>query len=346
MSARSNDFKIGLFVLIGIFLLLGGLFFFGASRLFKGSITMETYVAGDLGGLKTGTQVTLRGVPVGEVTGINFSWNVYHVAQPRYVVIEFAVHNNVSPAPPGRGFARAMEKEVREGLRARIKSQGLAGAEVLALEYVENPAQYPPLPFTWKPHHIYIPSAPGQFSEIISSVDATLRHVREVDFARMSKGIDASLAAVDSVLNQVKNANIPTMSSNINDLVLELRGQVERANIPTMSSNINDLVLELRGLSGRLQQFVGRPLAPDEGNTLQGLLANANGVLTQLKTAISRLNTMEGNLDTASLNQIIENIQRASASLEQVAHNLKEYPSGVLFGKPPPPAKSVETPQK
>ena len=162
MTTKPNDFKIGVFVLIGIALALAAIFIFGASKWFEGKSVEETYVAGNVDGLKVGSPVTLHGVPVGEVTKINFTWNIYHRQEPRYVYVEFAINSNVPITTEGNNVQARLEEEVRKGLRARIKSQGLAaGTVIVSLEYL-NPKQHPPLEVPWKPRNTYIPSAPGQ----------------------------------------------------------------------------------------------------------------------------------------------------------------------------------------
>src|SRR5215469_15523318 len=145
MSSKPNDFKLGLFVLIGVAILFAGFFIFGASHWFQHKTLQETYIAGNVDGLKVGSQVTLRGVPVGQVTTIDFTWNIYHRTEPRYVYVEFEVNKKVSLAAPGAEYRQLVEEEVRKGLRARVKSQGLAsGSSIVSLEYL-NPAEYPPL---------------------------------------------------------------------------------------------------------------------------------------------------------------------------------------------------------
>ena len=47
----------------------------------------ETYTTGDVDGLSVGSVVKLRGVAVGKVTEIGFSWNMYEVGQPACVVV-------------------------------------------------------------------------------------------------------------------------------------------------------------------------------------------------------------------------------------------------------------------
>ncbi len=319
MSEKSNDFKIGLFVLFGVVLLLAAIFIFGASKWFEGKTVEETYVSGNVDGLKTGAPVTLRGVPVGEVTRINFTWNVYSHSEPRYVVIEFEVHNNVSLVPPGRGFARHMEEEVQKGLRARVKSQGLAGATLLSLEYV-NPGQYPPLLVPWTPHHLYIPSAPSQFSEIIASLDKTMANVKEIDFPKLGRALEQDLQVAQNLLEHIDHAN--------------LAGVVTNANM---------LLSDLRGVSGQLHAFIGETNQLHETN-LENVSSNADVVLVEMKTTVGKIDHLLANLNSSSLNDTLENLRRASEDLGQAIDRIKEYPAGVLFGRPPPRARSVEGP--
>ncbi len=321
MSSKPNNFKLGLFVLGGIILLLAAVFIFGASKWFEGKMVEETYVSGNVDGLKAGSPVTLRGVPVGEVTRINFTWNIYHQPEPRYVYVQFEVHNDVSLAPPGREFKKLMEKEIERGLRARVKSQGLAGATILSLEYV-NPAQYPTLQVPWTPRNIYIPSAPSQFSEIITSLDQTVGKVKRIDFEKLGNTLQQDLAAGERFLENL-----------------------DKANVPGIATNAAALLAGLRGVSSRLQEFMGRTNQFVEAN-LPTISSNADHVLLELQAGLGRLDRVLANLDTASLNQTLENLRQTSQELDETAQKFRQYPSGMLFGKPPPPAASVESSKK
>lgn len=334
MSSKPNDFKLGLFVLGGCALLVAILFVFGASKWFSGKTVEETYVSGNVDGLKTGALVTLRGVPVGQVTGINFTWNVYHRREPRYVRIVFEVDNKVALVQRGARFDKLMEEEVDKGLRARVKSQGIAGATLLALEYLD-PAKYPPLRFPWKPRHIYIPSAPGPFSEIIASLNQTIGGIKQVQFKSIGTNLNQDLAAAGRVLTQLDEANLRGLGTNANVMLAQFDG---------LGTNINNLVRDLRALSGRVEQFVGRPST--SGESLQQIAGRADRVLGQLRSVIARLNGIANNLNTSSLNETLENTRQATTDLEEILHQLKEYPAGMLFGRPPPRARGVEQPKR
>lgn len=318
MSSKPNDFKIGLFVFFGIVILLAALFIFGASKWFQGKTLQETYVEGNVDGLKVGAPVTLRGVPVGQVTQINFTWNVYHQTEPRYVYVEFEVDKKVSLAPPGPDYTRLIEEEVRKGLRARIKSQGLAaGTSLMSLEYV-NPAEHPPIKVPWEPRHIYIPSAPGELSEILSGLDNTIAGLKQIDFAKIGALLQGDLATGGKLLTHA-----------------------DELDLPKLGTNLNGLVADMRGLSAQLRGFVGSTNQIGEVD-LQHISRHADELVSQLQTAAAKLDGVMANLDFGSLNETLENFRRASRELNETITGIKQYPAGALLGRPPPPAKSVE----
>lgn len=335
MSGKVNDFKLGLFVLFGIALLAAALFLFEGSRFLEGTTLQETYVAGSVEGLKKGTVVTLRGLPVGEVTRISFTWNVYHETKPAYAYVEFSIRKNRSLVPPGPDLANRVQKEVQRGLRARVQTQGLAGATILALEYVRDPQEYPPLPVSWTPRHTYIPSAPSELDELLSGLETTLSNVRQLKFAELSVALNRDLLAGQRVLDQIEAAHLGTLGTNLNGLTTELRG---------IGGNVDRLVDRLQGLSGRLEAFMGTSPPTTRPENLQLLSSRTDELLGQMSNLVERLDGLAASLSGADLNQTLENTRQASADLEQVARNLKQYPAGVLFGRPPPPAKSVERP--
>src|SRR5689334_6219100 len=160
---KINEFKLGLFILTGLVILAAGIVGFGAARSFEKTTLEETYVTGNVDGLAVGAPVTLRGVRVGKVTRIDFTWNTYPQTEPRYVLIEFEVRNSVARERPSQSRSELFAAEVKQGLRARVKAAGFLGTSFLSLEYVD-PHYYPTLPVPWRPRYSYVPSAPSQLS--------------------------------------------------------------------------------------------------------------------------------------------------------------------------------------
>jgi paraquat-inducible protein B len=300
---------------------LAALFIFGASKWFEGKTLEETYVGGSVSGLKAGAPVTLHGVPIGEVTQVNFTWNIYHRSEPRYVYVEFAIDNKTPITVQGGNVRQRLAEEVQAGLRARIKSQGLAaGTVIVSLEYLD-PKQYPPLPFPWKPHNGYIPSAPGQFTEIFTKVDEVLANIKKINFDKIGALVEDDLATGKRVLTDV-----------------------DKINLRQIGTNANVLVSDLRDVAARLKAFVGTTNLLTQTN-LEIVVTDADALIARLQQTVGRLDQTIGNVDINLVNETLENLRRASRELNETIVNIKQYPAGAILGRPPEPARSVERPK-
>jgi len=281
MSTNTNHFKLGLFTLCGLAILIAGIIAFGARGYFEPTSLFETYVEGDVTGLAVGSAVELRGVRVGKVSRISFSWSEYQETTPSYVVVEFEMRNDVTPLPPGEARSKMLESAVKRGLRARLKSQGVTGTSFLSLEYL-NPDENPPVQVPWTPKHTYIPAAPGQLGELLASIEKTLRNVEQLNFSNINQQVQGDLKSAGQVLDKVNQLDFGALSTNANALLIE-----------------------------------------------------SHATIAQLQPGLA-------NIDFDALNQTLVNAQRTIHDLDDVLAQLKSYPSGFLFGNPPPAVKVVQ----
>ena len=318
MEIKSNDLKLGVFVLAGFGLLCAGLFGFGALTYFQRTILVETYVSGNVDGLSLGAPVSLRGVKVGKVTKIDFSWNVYSESEPRYVIIEFEVRRSIAPAAFGQDIAQRIQNQVRSGLRARVNAQGFTGASLLSLEYV-NPAEYPPAAFPWTPRHLCIPSAPSQFAEVLTSLQQTLQKAAQIDFASLSGSLQRDLDAAERLMVRLEG-----------DLgsAEKLIGHLDEVKYKEIATNANGLITQLRGDLSQMH--------------LAKLSNDADDLMLGVKGTMHRLDSVVANLDTGSLNDALANARLATKELDDTLRKLKQYPPGFLLGKPPATVKFPE----
>ena len=318
MITKPNDLKLGVFVLASFVILSGGLFGFGAASYFQKTTVVETYVIGNVVGLSVGSPVTLRGVRVGKVSKIDFSWNEYQQAEPRYVLVEFEVRDSVTPAISGQALRERVETEVRNGLRARVNPQGFTGSSLLSLEYVD-PEEYPPLPFPWRPHHLYIPSAPGQFGELLTSLQKTLNNVAQVDVRALSvcfeRDLDSAAMLMDRLEHDLSAAE-------------KLMGHLDEVNYNELATNADTLVTQLR--------------SDVKAMHLPKVTADADDLLTSVQGTMRRLDLVVANLDAGSLNDALANVRLATQALDDTLRKLKHYPAGFLLGKPPRPVNGLE----
>ena len=315
MEVKSNDVKLGMFVLVAFGLLCIGLFAFGALTYFQQTVHAETYASANVDGLTVGAPVTLQGVRVGKVTKIDFSWNVYSESESRYVIIEFEVRRSIAPAAFGEGIAERIQRQVQRGLRARVNAQGFTGASLLSLEYV-NPTEYPAPSFPWKPRHLCIPSAPSQFAELLTSLHKILNQASQIDLGSLAGSLQRDLDAAEHLMVRFEG-----------DLgaAEKLIAHLDEVNYAGLATNAEALITRLRD---DLNQMRLAKLSKDADQ----LLVSVNGTMR--------------NLDTGSLNDALANIRLVTKDLDETLRKLKQYPAGFLLGKPPAAVRIPENAAK
>lgn len=318
MNKLTNNLKLGLFTLGGLALLVAGILAFGARSYFVRTSVFETYVAGDVTGLAVGAPVELRGVRVGKVRNISFSWNEYRETQPSYVVVEFEMRNDVTPLPPGAARSEMLQSAISRGLRARLKSQGITGTSLLSVEYL-NPTENPPARIPWRPKHTYIPAAPSLLGELLASIERSLRNVERLDFGALNQLLQSGLKSAGEVFDRAKQADFGALSANANSLLTELRGS-----------------------NTKLHSFIADADETVKRMKLEKLARDLGGLLGDLSETVEGIKPGLTNINFDALNQTLGNAHRTLGDLDDVLVELKQYPSGFLFGNPPSHVKEVQ----
>ena len=315
MSAKPNTFKIGLFTLIALGLLVAGVLAFGAKSYFAPKTRFETAIAGDVAGLSVGSSVQLRGVPIGHVSRITFTWNVYPNSKLGFIIVEFEVEEDLLPLPPGTDMATALQQATAKGLRAIVKNEGITGTSILSLETLD-PRGNPAPAIDFKPRYYYVPSAPGQFTRMLESIEKSLNNLEHLDLASIGSGVTNALEASTRLVNQLSQVDLKLISTNANAVLVKTETLVTN-----LQENIQSMKLESVGL-------------------------NADELLAELRQTNAKLQLVLDQVGTAPVQQTVGDIRAAAQKLDDVLAQLKQYPSGFIFGQPPAPAKYIQTPKK
>ncbi len=322
MSEKASQFRIGLFVTLGVAIVLGGLFVFGIRTAFQPHYMFETYTTGEVNGLSVGSVVTLRGVAVGKVTEIGFSWNLYGVEQPACVVVRGQVEQRIAPEQLRGDFYGEAQKIVDHGLRAVVQTEGITGSSIVALQTMD-PKLYPPLHVPWKPRYVYIPSAPSQLGRLLASVDRTLANLERIDVGALTTSLTRVLDTADAALKNLNQLDVKGISQNTNQTIAAAGAAVK----------------EIQGLALDAREDL-------RSMKLDAVGADAGRLLTDLDAKLSALIDKLSGVDVRSLNDTLAGTRDAARSLNDALDQLKRYPSGFLFGGAPPPASVLEKEKK
>jgi len=322
MSEKASQFRIGLFVSAGIAIVLAGLFAFGIRSAFQPTYMFETYTTGDAEGLSVGSIVTLRGVAVGKVTEIGFSWNLYDTVSPACVVVRCAVKQRITPVKWRGDMEKEFDTVIRGGLRAVIQMEGITGSSIVALQNMD-PVKYPPLKVSWTPKHTYVPSAPSQLGRLLSSVDKTLANLEKFDIGKLSNNLNRVLDTADAALKNLNQLDVKGISQNTNRAIDDAAAAI----------------LEIKGLAVDAR-------ADLKGMKLDAVGADAAHLLDDLDARLAALIDKLSGIDVRSLNDTLAGTRDAARSLNEALELLTRYPSGFLFGGAPPPAPVLEKEKK
>lgn len=325
MSAKANHFKLGLFVLAGVGTVIAALLLLGLGSTFKKPPMVETYLDQSVQGLEIGSKVNFRGVHFGTVSAIDFSRKRYEEGKPveeqrRYILIEVAVEEDFH-----RGYSREelyafIKAEVLRGLRFRLNSQGITGLSYLELDYVD-PDRFPKLPVTWTPEHLYVPSAPGTLTKLLSSAEQVFRKLESVDLAQVLTNLNRLLATTE---REIGSAQIASISAQATNLLAELRD----SNLALQSVLKDPKLKEIPTHAAEAVKALRERL---EGLDLEGVVKKLERVLA---TADGFLAGKEPELAAT-----LANLKALSENLRMLGEAARNHPAGLLLGLPPKPVQ-------
>jgi ABC-type transporter Mla subunit MlaD len=109
-----------------------------------------------------------------------------------------------------------------------------------------------------------------------------------------------------------------------------------------LSANANGLLTEVRGSNVKLKSLLQDTDNAITRAQLEKLTRDLDTLANQLQDTVARLEPGVANIDFDALNQTLANARQTIRDLDETLAQLKQYPSGFLFGKPPAPVKGVE----
>lgn len=196
MAAPTNNYKLGLFVIVGFAAAIVAAILFGAARFRKDTIKYHSYFNESVQGLDLGAPVKFRGVTIGNVSAIEIA--------PDHRMVDVVSELDTNDVKR-MGLTEASAKHGKErfaipsDLRAQLGSQGITGVKFIAIDFFDvksNPS--PTLPFPVNTEH-YIPAAPSMMKNLEDTITKAMDRLPEmVDAVVMIMGrVDRLLATLE-----------------------------------------------------------------------------------------------------------------------------------------------------
>lgn len=301
MSAPTNHWKLGLFVVVGFCLAAATVVFLGARSLHKDTVAYKTFFDESVQGLEMGSPVKFRGVTIGAVAAIDVAPDHRHVE----VTCDLSVKDlHVLGLSDKTLVGLHTRMTIPPELRIRLETTGITGVKFLLMDYFE-PSSHPPpvLPFPIPKN--YIPSTPSLFKNLEDSFGRALDKLPDLA-AQIQKILPAAMVTlgnVDVVLQDAHKA-----ISELQTGKLSGRADVALNNLNVTITNINRMVERInsdQGLVAAIQRT-----AESVGSTAQ----NANHV-------------------GPALEETLREVQGAAEAVRKLAESVDRDPDMLLKGR-------------
>jgi paraquat-inducible protein B len=244
------------------------------------------YFNGSVSGLASGSEVTMHGLRVGQVTDVRLS---YDRANDTVVApVRFEVEPERILGVGQRVFntdRESVEAVLKKGLRASLHSSNLiTGSQQVALEF---DADAPPAEVKMDGPDYVIPSTEsGGFAGLTASATELLNKVNTMPFEKIGKDLEGIL---NSTNDMVKGPQMKKALTDLTAMIASAQGMVQNLNsgLSPASKQLPELVAGLQKTLGNANKLV---LSLDNGygdNTkfnrdLERLLVQANDSLRSI----------------------------------------------------------------
>ncbi len=322
---EGNKYKLGLFVLAGLILLLLMLFLFGMSEIFRPKIRFVTLFDESVQGLEIGQPVKLRGVTVGKVSRVKLREKDNKIRVDMEAVLDSIEPESSKTTEFKERFTKDagyffsyLRNEMGNGLRCRLEFAGITGMKYVEMDYTERPVGTVEQPPAFEEGILYVPSTPSLYSELRTSVQASLAKIAMIDFKEISDNLNRSLESVDKFMNDPKLSRIimrlDELSGHLNETARNLEENFSEDDIKEIKKQIEDSLISFRKLSGTLSTEIDK------------------AKLGETSTATRR--TME-NMEK-EIKKTLGKFDKAIDAFTELVRYLEEDPGSLVHGKQKP----------
>lgn len=332
---NTNYLLLGAFVIVGTVLMTAGIILFASARLGREAVAMETYFTESVTGLDVGSPVRFRGVKIGEVRRIAEVAEKYETGLA-YVLVEVGITSGRFAGKSADVINRDLADWIDRGLRTYLATQGITGIAYIETD-IFDAARTPPLPIDWQPAVPYVPSAPSRIKNLGDSLDEVLTKLRQTDIPGL---VEQGKAALRELREAVRALEVPALAAGSKETLAAINTFVDQTGAST------------RGVLDRADQLIARLQATVDTENLDTALHNFSRVSEEAVEAVADLRQVLGKADglvhegrellrgpRREVDEVLANLRQVSRSLANLTGVLERYPSLLLFGEKPSPAR-------
>jgi phospholipid/cholesterol/gamma-HCH transport system substrate-binding protein len=240
-------------------------------------------------------------------------------SEVKYMGVKVGLVQDITIAPDNKTVAVYMIIDLKGDLTQKVVAQltmtGITGLVFVNLEPRKpgEPEQSPKIEFATE--YPVIPSKPSEISQIISGIQETMDEIKKADIPGTIKEFKEAAAGVKEV---VKGKKLRNMLAKADAAVGYLRDSLKRIDKSIAEGKLDKVLVE------------ARDAFKEAGSLVKGLGTEVGK--SRLPQTIKKVRTT---VDDAQ--ELVQNLKRASETLDRLVQRLYYRPSDILFGKAPKP---------
>jgi paraquat-inducible protein B len=312
---RANPKIVGAFIIGGTLLLMVAVAALVSGKFFTRTTTFVVFFPESVRGLQIGSPVTFRGVPLGQVTGIEAFMTGKDVSIDIEVTFQVdldRIHDPSGVVRQLRAMAPGEAAKVlaEQGLRAELQSTSLVTGQLyIDLDFRPD---LPPRMVEMRTRFPQLPTAPTKLQLLGDKIERLTNALADVPVDEIARNLSQALVAIRDLARapEIRTAlaaagaageNVSRTLAGVDRLVTEVRSKVDAVNVTQV---VADLHATLTAAQQGLLQIQ---------TTLQG----TSGAQRELSHTLSE-------------------IGRAAAAVRTLADYLERNPSALVQGKQVP----------
>ncbi|RNL95104.1 MCE family protein [Sinomicrobium pectinilyticum] len=309
----SRELKTAIIVLGGILLFILGFSFLKSNPIFK---SYRTYYAvyDHVGGLATGTSVSINGFTVGKIMDIRF------LNERGKLLVTFSVENDF---------------EFSQNSKAVLFDTGIIGGKGIQIVPV----------FDGSPVSVSGDTLPSSIKPGLTELVTQKLTPLQAQLGSMLEHADSVLSGVNTILDDDTKANLKASMANLKDITENFKSSSVALNglLRDNKEKLDNSITNIEGLTGNLKDVSDTLAAADLGRTMAELQQTING----FNNVIAKIDRGEGSVGKLLKDEeLYDNLTGASLQLEQLLEDMKLNPKRYvhfsLFGKKPKPYETPE----
>lgn len=332
MSKKANPMVIGIFTLIGLILAGVAVVLFGAGKYFERTHQILVYFEKSANGLQVGSDVRFGGVRIGSVSSISVLVDTDNNRKVIPVVLDLGDKELKAIGTKGDvsiDFSNKdnVKRAVERGLRAGMKQQSLLTGQL----YVEFDILPRSQGFVYQPDidpgMPVVPSVGTEIDELISGIADGLKKFNALDLQGIINDLRATIV---SAKQQISALDIKQINDNVIDITQDIQAITGNEKLAKAIDNLDASLAEIHELSAKANAGID-PLLTD----LSAVIKRTDESLEKINESAEELRHITNPRAPVlmRLQNTLEETERASRAIKELANDLKRNPNAIISGK-------------